>query len=98
MNCREFGAWEIMQGDIVAQGIELMAYGMGTVVLFLALLVWTTGLMSRGIARFFPDPAPEPRRGAVAVDVPAANQQAIDDPSLVAVISAAVFQHRRNKK
>jgi oxaloacetate decarboxylase gamma subunit len=87
-----------MQGDIVAQGLELMAYGMSTVVLFLALLVLCMGLMSRGIARFFPDPVPEPRSRAAAPAIPAMNIQAADDPNLVAVISAAVHQHRRKAK
>ena len=32
-----------MQGDIVSQGLELMLFGMGTVVLFLALLVLALG-------------------------------------------------------
>ena len=45
-----------MQGDIVAQGVELMLYGMGTVVLFLAALVLVTTGMSGFITRFFPEP------------------------------------------
>jgi oxaloacetate decarboxylase gamma subunit len=87
-----------MQGDIVAQGLELMVYGMSTVVLFLALLVLSMGLMSRCIARFFPDPVPEPRSRAAGPAIPAMNIQATDDPNLVAVISAAVHQHRRRGK
>jgi oxaloacetate decarboxylase gamma subunit len=87
-----------MQGDIVAQGLELMAYGMSTVVLFLALLVLCMGLMSRGIARFFPDPVPEPRSRAAGAPIPTMDIQATDDPNLVAVISAAVHQHRRKAK
>ena len=45
-----------MQGDLVAQGVALMLYGMGTVVLFLALLVAATTAMSRVVTRFFPEP------------------------------------------
>ena len=45
-----------MQGDIVSQGLELMLYGMGTVVVFLALLVVATTGMSRLIGRYFPEP------------------------------------------
>lgn len=79
-----------MKGDIVAQGIELMLYGMGTVVIFLTLLVITTTLMSRGVSRFFP----EPQAGAQV----AAQKAAGDDSQLVAVISAAIHQHRSNKR
>ncbi|MEP1594634.1 MAG: OadG family transporter subunit, partial [Halieaceae bacterium] len=42
-----------MQGDIVAQGVELMLYGMGTVVVFLTLLVVVTTLMSAILERYF---------------------------------------------
>ena len=79
-----------MQGDIVAQGVELMLYGMGTVVLFLALLVVAMTLMSRLMTRFFPEAAPVEAR-------PALRQAAAPggtDPQLVAVISAAIKQHR----
>jgi len=76
-----------MQGDIVAQGLELMVYGMGSVVVFLALLVVCTTVMSTTVKRFFPEPQPVRRvsRKAKAVE---------QDEELVAVISAAVHQHR----
>ena len=45
-----------MQQDIVGQGVELMLYGMGTVVVFLAALVVATTAMSRVVTRFFPEP------------------------------------------
>lgn len=79
-----------MQQDIVSQGVELMLYGMGTVVVFLALLVVATTVMSAFVGRYFPEtekaPA-QPRKSATAPD----------DSELVAVISAAVHQHRGRK-
>lgn len=81
-----------MQGDIVAQGVELMLYGMGTVVVFLAALVLATTGMSGLITRYFPQPEPPAVKarkrsaGPVAIAEP--------DPGLVAVISAAIHQHR----
>lgn len=84
-----------MQGDIVAQGFELMLYGMGTVVLFLSLLVVATSAMSRLMIRYFPDPEPpavparEPAGGAVSAGT---------DPRLLAVITAAIHRHRRHRK
>ena len=77
-----------MQGDIVSQGFELMLYGMGTVVLFLALLVAATTAMSAAVARFFPEAAPVASARAQA---PAASP---GNDELVAVISAAIQQHR----
>lgn len=85
-----------MQSDIVAQGVELMLYGMGTVVLFLALLVVATTFMSRCITRYFPQE--ESSAAATALQKLRADAQPATDPDLVAVISAAVHQYRIDKK
>ena len=82
-----------MQGDIVAQGVELMLYGMGTVVLFLAVLVVATGAMSRLLARYFPEPEPVP-----APTVRRAVRPAQPDAEVVAAITAAVHQHRARRR
>jgi len=86
-----------MQGDIVAQGVELMLYGMGTVVLFLALLVVMTTFMSRFINRYFPELEPSASAEAALRKLRGKAQPA-DDPNLVAAISAAIHQHRASKK
>ena len=85
-----------MQGSIVAQGAELMLYGMGTVVLFLALLVLATTAMSRLIGQYFPDPDPPAvqARHAVREQTPA---EAVDSRT-VAAISAALAQHRKRNR
>lgn len=80
-----------MQENIVAQGLELMLYGMGTVVVFLALLVLATSGMSRAINRYFPEPVAEPARSR---EQPAAGP---GEAELVAVITAAVRRHRRQR-
>ena len=76
----------------MAQGVELMLYGMGTVVLFLALLVVATTGMSGIVYRFFPQPElpPVTTREHKADKVVAAEL----DPGVVAVITAAIHQHR----
>ena len=84
-----------MQGDIVSQGVELMLYGMGTVVLFLALLVVATTLMSRGITRYFPEPEPPVR--AALEKLHGQRQSPVDDPNLVTAISAAIHQNRAKR-
>ena len=81
-----------MQQDIVAQGLELMLFGMGTVVVFLALLVVATNAMSAFVGRYFPEPQPAPAAGgkpAVGAGAP--------DPEVVAAITAAIHQHRNRK-
>lgn len=87
-----------MQGDIVSQGMELMLYGMGTVVLFLALLVVATTSMSRFIVRYFPEEEPATAAQAALQRLRGNKTGPEQDPNLVAVISAAIHQHRANKK
>jgi oxaloacetate decarboxylase gamma subunit len=79
-----------MQGDLINQGLELMLFGMGTVVMFLALLVLATALMSRVVERFFPEPEPEPLPVRLS-GKPSAPER---DAQLLAVISAAIHRHR----
>lgn len=82
-----------MQGDILAQGMELMVYGMGTVVVFLGLLVLTTSAMSLLVARYFPEPLqplpspPGDRRSPGE-----------DEGRIVAAISAAIHLHRSKRQ
>ena len=75
-----------MQEAIVAQGVELMLYGMGTVVLFLGLLVLATTAMSRLLSRYFPEAPPAPAPTGPRAVVASAQGP---DPDVVAAISAA---------
>ena len=81
-----------MQQDIVAQGVELMLFGMGTVVVFLALLVLATTAMSAFVGRYFPQSQPSP-----AVAPKPAARPVSHDPEVVAAITAAVHKHRNRK-
>lgn len=71
-------------------GIELMIYGMGTVFVFLTLLVLVTMVMSAIVQRIAPPP--------VEVDSPAITPARSDDKQLIAVISAAVHKYRSRHK
>jgi oxaloacetate decarboxylase gamma subunit len=84
-----------MQGSIVEQGIELMLFGMGTVVVFLMLLILATNLMSLVLRRFFPEAEVPTVRPAPA---PAPALQADDQTRLLAVITAAIHRYRADKK
>jgi oxaloacetate decarboxylase gamma subunit len=81
------GAPAMETNDLINEGLILMVFGMGFVFVFLTLLVFITGLMSRLVERFIPEPQPV---------VPAARApvMASDDGQLVAVISAAIRQYR----
>jgi oxaloacetate decarboxylase gamma subunit len=82
-----------MNDSLMSQGVDLMLYGMGMVVIFLALLVVATMAMSRFIQRFLPE-APAPKNSPVSPE-PAS---VYPDAKVLAIIKAAIDQHRRQHK
>lgn len=78
-----------MQSPLFEQALDLLVFGMGTVFVFLALLVVAINLMSRFMETYFPDaivpetPAPKSKPGNDTVDT-----------TTLAVIQAAIRQHR----
>ncbi len=75
-----------MADNLIGQGIELMLFGMGTVVVFLTLLVFVTSAMSALVTKYFPIP-----------EEPAAATGGVDARTL-AIITAAIHQHRSDKQ
>lgn len=71
-----------------------MAAGMGAVFVFLTLLVFTTNLMSKLVARLSPPPSPAP----VTLAPNATTSVPQEDQQLLAVITAAIHKHRSNQK
>ncbi len=69
-----------MEGELLEQGLELMLAGMGTVFVFLTLLVFATTGMSALVRRFEPVTVPD-------IDGPTEEE--------VAAITAAITLHRR---
>ena len=75
---------------LIEQGLDLMLYGMGTVFIFLTLIVSVTTTMSSIIQRWLPDddfeitPSPSTNFGV--------------DERVAAVIQAALAQHRCRHK
>jgi len=47
-----------MPSDILSESFQLLIYGMGTVFIFLYILVLVTTAMSRLVLRFAPEPEP----------------------------------------
>jgi oxaloacetate decarboxylase (Na+ extruding) subunit gamma len=78
-----------MQSTLFEQALDLLVFNMGTVFVFLTLLVIAVNLMSRFMETYFPDViVAEPR-----MPKPKTNDDAID-PTTFAVIQAAIRQHR----
>lgn len=77
--------------ELVSQGLTLTVFGMGTVFVFLTILVFATSIMSTLVNKFAPEAAP-----AIA-KAPQPQTQSVD-PQLVKVLSAAVKQYRANQK
>jgi oxaloacetate decarboxylase gamma subunit len=82
------------QVSLMQQGIDLMLFGMGTVFTFLVVLIGATVAMSALIKLVAGEPVVSPlQTSAIFSDTGKAEQG-----ELVAVITAAIAQHRANKK
>ena len=77
---------------LLAQGLELMLYGMGFVLVFLVLLVVATTVMSALVRRFPGDEPADATPPAASAPVEAAEQEI--PPQVVAAIREALHQHR----
>jgi len=79
-----------MQHTLMQQGMDLLIFGMGAVLVFLTLLVIATVIMSRLVTRFFPDPiVAEPSRAVFS-----ARSNAGVDPAVRSAIEKAILLHR----
>ncbi len=76
---------------MLRDGITLLLIGMGTVYLFLILLVYCTQLMSSLIARFFPETVISPP----AIPLPVMESDTRQQQEMAAAVSAAVHHHRQ---
>jgi len=76
----------LSEETLLEQGLDLMLYGMGTVFVFLTLLVIVTALMSAAIQRWLPD-------DEIEVASPAGNNFGVDD-RITTIIQLALDKHR----
>jgi oxaloacetate decarboxylase gamma subunit len=82
------------QVSLMQQGIDLMLFGMGTVFTFLVVLIGATLAMSALVKLVAGEPVVSPLQASVSVSDTGKPAQG----ELVAVITAAIAQHRANKK
>jgi oxaloacetate decarboxylase gamma subunit len=74
-----------METNLVIEGFKFMGLGMGTVFLFLIVMIGAMNAMSYVIHKFFPEPQ--------ASATPSASAQQ-DNKKVVAAITAAIAHHR----
>lgn len=74
-----------METNLIVEGFKFMGLGMGTVFLFLVVLIVCMNILSVVVHKFFPEPHQNP-------DVPVANKK--DNKKIIAAISAAISHHR----
>jgi len=76
----------LMETNLLIEGFKFMGLGMGTVFVFLVIMIAAMNIMSVIIHRFFPEP-----QGKVA---PAAAPKE-DSRKIIAAITAAIKYHRK---
>ena len=82
--------------ELMGEGINLMFSGMGFVLVFLLILIWAIGLMSKLINKYFPEPQPSPKTPSNTTALSAAPTD--DFERLRPVIAAAIAHHRRTQQ
>ncbi|WP_386692100.1 MULTISPECIES: oxaloacetate decarboxylase subunit gamma [unclassified Lonepinella] len=81
--------------ELFGEGINLMLSGMGFVLVFLLILIWAIGLMSKLINQYFPEPVVVPKNVSKNVPNSTALQPVSNDlDRLRPVIVAAIAHHR----
>ena len=74
-----------MDSQLISQGLDLMLYGMGTVFIFLTLLVAITTIMSTTVNKIAPEQIEDSKIKAPQAQV---------ETRIVKAIQAAINQHR----
>ncbi len=75
-----------METNLILEGFKFMGLGMGTVILFLIIMIVCMNIMSTVIHKFFPEPQP-------SATPPAPAQK--DNKKIIAAITAAIAHHRQ---
>jgi oxaloacetate decarboxylase gamma subunit len=74
-----------MDSQLISQGLDLMLYGMGTVFIFLTVLVAITTMMSTTVNKIAPEQVEDSKVKAPQAQV---------ETRIVKAIQAAINQHR----
>ncbi|SEG58943.1 OadG family protein [Marinobacterium lutimaris] len=80
--------------SLLTEGLELMVFGMGFVFVFLTLLVFSTGVMSKLVNKYVPAPAPKAAPARKPAPAAASAGATANNDELVAVMTAAIKKYR----
>ena len=75
-----------METNLIVEGFKFMGLGMGTVFLFLIILIVSMNILSIVVHKFFPEPNQN-------TDTSVVNKQ--DNKNVIAAITAAITHHRQ---
>lgn len=76
-----------METNLVLEGFKFMGLGMGTVFLFLIIMIIAMNIMSKVIFKYFPEPQPRAET---------TSGSAKDNKKVVAAIAAAIMHHKNS--
>jgi oxaloacetate decarboxylase gamma subunit len=80
-----------METNLILEGFKFMALGMGTVFMFLIILIFVMNMMSKIIHKYFPEPQVD-----VNADINASTgAKQKDNKKVIAAITAAIAHHRQ---
>lgn len=85
-----------MNDTLIDQGLNLMIYGMGTVFVFLTILVFATSLMSKLVNKFAPADSELEAAAAAATNINPSATDGQPRPQILAAIKQAISQHRNS--
>lgn len=75
-----------METNLIVEGFKFMGLGMGTVLLFLIILIFLMNAMSKIVNKYFPEP--QASLDPVVESKP-------DNKKIIAAITAAISHHRQ---
>lgn len=87
-----------MADTLMQQGTDLMLFGMGSVLVFLTMLVVAMVTMSAVVRRWFAEPEPEPINNRARESGQSSRPAPQVSDQTLAIIKAAVEQHRARRR
>ncbi len=85
-----------MEVNLVTEGLKFMVLGMTTVFLFLLLLIWVLKLQAKLVQKYFPQKSVTVGAAGAAKAASTATSGKNDDAEVIAAITAAITDFRKN--
>ena len=78
-----------MEVDLVVEGLKFMVLGMGTVFVFLSIMILVIGIQAKIVDKFFPDAPVDPESVTITTVSSKKNK--------IAAVMGAIFFFKQNK-